>query len=421
MLKDKIKTHAQIVGAFRGLHVIAELYGVEPETLNDERFLINTMQKAIRKGGATVLNINSHKFSPSGVTVVALLAESHSSIHTYPQEEAAFLDVFTCGDCDPEAITDDIAKSLQAKKINCSVIRRGTEWSPTKNKNYVTVVEPISEGLNRTWQIDEILYDQKSEFQEIVIGKTSQGISLFCNGERQSTELSQQIYHEGQLIPAALMAEKIERVLIIGSSEGVISQMALKLGAKEVIHVDIDLECVQACAKYLPYGYSSEDLQRAMAGDSPIKLVHQDGFCYVEECIKRGDKFDIIVLDLPDEQAENAQQNRLYELEFTNKLKSILTDEGAYITQAGCTTFWRNETLIKSWNRIKQAFSTTVFFEMEEQDWAWIVGCKFSCEDPGSRMKRTLNRLAYVPEFIDEESISKSIILPISVRKREGN
>lgn len=250
------------------------------------------------------------------------------------------------------------------------------------------------------------------------MGKTSQGISLFCNRERQSTELSQKIYHEGQLIPAVLMAEKIDRVLVIGSSEGVISLMALELGAKEIIHVDIDLECVQACAKYLPYGYSPKDLQRAMAGDSYIKFVHQDGFFYVEESIKRGEKFDIIVLDLPDEQAEDIQQNRLYELEFTNKLKSLLTDEGSYITQAGCTTFWRNETLIKSWNRMKQAFSTTVFFEMEEHDWAWIVGCKFSCEDPGSRMKATLKGLSYVPEFIDEQSISKAIMLPVSIRKK---
>lgn len=417
MLKNKETSHAQVFGAFRGLHVITELYGVNSETLNNDKFLINTMQKAIYKGGATILKINSHKFYPSGVTVIALLAESHSSIHTYPEEKSAFLDVFTCGDCDPETITDEIIKSLHAKKINRSVIRRGTEWLPKKNQNHTTIVESISEGLNRTWQIGEILYDKKSDFQEIVIGKTSQGISLFCNGERQSTELSQKIYHEGQLIPAALMTEKIDRVLIIGSSEGVISQMALQLGAKEVIHVDIDLECVQACAKYLPYGYFPEDLQRAIAGDNPIKLVHQDGLLYVEECINKEEQFDIIVLDLPDEQAEEVQQNRLYELEFTNKLKSILTDNGAYITQAGCTTFWRNETLIKSWNRMKQAFSTTVFFEMEEQDWAWIVGCKFSCEDPGNRMKETLKRLTYIPEFIDEESISKSIILPVSIRK----
>src|SRR5207249_4542500 len=105
-------------------------------------------------------------------------------------------------------------------------------------------------GLTRHWDVYETLYKTRSQFQEIEIVSTAQGMSLFCISERQSTELSQKVYHEGQFLPAVLLAERLTNVLIIGSSEGVVSQMARACGAHRIIHVDIDRQCVEACAHY---------------------------------------------------------------------------------------------------------------------------------------------------------------------------
>ncbi len=281
------------------------------------------------------------------------------------------------------------------------------------------IFEPIGNGVQRVWDLEEVIYHKHTPFQEMIIAKTAQGISLFCNNERQSVEESQIIYHEGQIIPAALFCGKIDKVLIVGSSEGVISQMAVELGAKKVVHVDIDKECVAACAKYLPYGYSPSDVKTALEKDGPIELIIGDGYQYIDDAIERNEKYDIVVLDLPDEQYEMAQQNRLYSIKFNKKIAKILTPEGVFISQAGCSTYWRNETLKKSVERFNSSFKTTVFFEMEEQNWVWLIGANFPCDDISGRMSKKLEKLSYQPKFIDKMSILKSTIIPVSLRNSQ--
>ena len=283
------------------------------------------------------------------------------------------------------------------------------------------IQEEIALGLTRNWHLNEIVFEATTPYQKMIIGRGAQGMSLFCNQERQSTELSQQIYHEGQFFPAALMAKKIERVLIIGSSEGVVTELARKSGATDVVHVDIDEDCVRACAKYLPYGYNETDIENHLHGKGGATLVFQDGFTYVREALEQGKKFDVIVMDLPDEQTcdESAQQNRLYDEPFLQDLSKLLTPEGAFITQAGCSTFWRNDSLKKAWKRMSRTFKSCTYFEMEEHDWSWIVGANFECKSSTERMKSRLKELQIKPSFIDEISIDKATILPISIRKSQ--
>lgn len=278
------------------------------------------------------------------------------------------------------------------------------------------IKESIGQGISRVWELEEVIYNEKTLYQEVTIARTAQGISLFCDNERQSVEESQIIYHEGQIIPAALFCGDINNVLIIGSSEGVISKLAIELGAKKVTHVDIDGQCVDACAKYLPYGYTIDEVKLAKENIGQIHLIIGDGYKYIDDALIRQDKYDIIVLDLPDEQEDSAQQNRLYSSEFNNKIKQLLTPEGVYISQAGCTTYWRNTTLKKSIRRFQDSFNSTVFFEMEEQNWAWLVGANFECNNIAERMTNKLKNLAYKPKFIDGNSIIKAITLPMSLR-----
>ncbi len=81
-----------------GKHCILELYDCDPSKLNDEAFLRTTVTAAARIAGATMLNLITHRFEPQGVTGLALLAESHISIHTWPESGYAAIDVFTCGE-----------------------------------------------------------------------------------------------------------------------------------------------------------------------------------------------------------------------------------------------------------------------------------------------------------------------------------
>ncbi|MBY8853848.1 spermidine synthase, partial [Saccharothrix sp. MB29] len=97
------------------------------------------------------------------------------------------------------------------------------------------------------WEVDEVVVDAKTEFQHLVIARTAQGLSLFCDDDRQSTEFSQLTYHEALMVPALLLADRVERVLVIGSSEGVVCRMAVEAGASVVDHIDIDEQAVKLC------------------------------------------------------------------------------------------------------------------------------------------------------------------------------
>ena len=106
-------------------HLLLELYGCNYEKLNDESFLRCTLNRAAKLANASVLNLISKKFEPQGVTAIALLAESHMSIHTWPESNYAAVDIFTCGqNMIPELASQNLIKGLKAKEHSLRVIER---------------------------------------------------------------------------------------------------------------------------------------------------------------------------------------------------------------------------------------------------------------------------------------------------------
>ncbi|MFI5613428.1 adenosylmethionine decarboxylase [Amycolatopsis sp. NPDC051903] len=116
------------VGEFAGRHVLAEFSGVSSELLDDAAFLCESLELALTKAGATVRDVTFSKFEPQGVTVVALLSESHASIHSYPERGAVFVDVFTCGRrADSELAVHLLRDLLGASVSRTRTIHRGQE------------------------------------------------------------------------------------------------------------------------------------------------------------------------------------------------------------------------------------------------------------------------------------------------------
>ncbi|WP_459644387.1 adenosylmethionine decarboxylase [Kineococcus sp. NUM-3379] len=116
------------VGVFAGVHVLAEFSGVDPERLDDEQLLLALLDSALTRANATVCQVVSKKFQPQGVTVLALLSESHASVHTYPERGSAFVDVFTCGtQADPVLAARLLAAGLGAECTSFQVVHRGAE------------------------------------------------------------------------------------------------------------------------------------------------------------------------------------------------------------------------------------------------------------------------------------------------------
>jgi len=106
-------------------HLLLELYGCDCEKLNDESFLRCILNKAAKLAKAKVLNLISNKFEPQGVTAIALLAESHISIHTWPESNYSAVDIFTCGqNMMPELASQYLIESLFAEEHSLRVIER---------------------------------------------------------------------------------------------------------------------------------------------------------------------------------------------------------------------------------------------------------------------------------------------------------
>ncbi|MBK1788662.1 spermidine synthase [Prauserella cavernicola] len=277
------------------------------------------------------------------------------------------------------------------------------------------ISEPLGPGLTRVWEVSDTVLDTHTDFQHVVIGTTEQGVTLFCDDERQSTEQSQLVYHEALLVPALLLAERVRSVLIIGSSEGVASGIAVDHGAELVDHVDIDQQAVRACAEHLPYGYSPTELADAERGDGPVRIHYRDGFEFLATTTTR---YDVVVIDLPDENTdESAQHNRLYGADFLRRCAAVLAPGGVVTCQAGCPTLWRNDTLIAAWQRFHDVFGTVVYFGSDEHEWAFLSGRPDPVTDPVDVMTATLAAgTGYRPRSIDAETLRGCSVAPYSVR-----
>tara|TARA_Y100000287_G_scaffold128879_1_gene104264 strand:- start:433 stop:762 length:330 start_codon:yes stop_codon:yes gene_type:complete len=102
-------------------HILFELRGCPEYLLDSEEFVRLFLYTAAKKANSELLNINTHKFEPQGVTGLAMLADSHISIHTWPEKNLAMCDIFTCGvDSTPMEAVKYLCEKFQSKDLTYS-------------------------------------------------------------------------------------------------------------------------------------------------------------------------------------------------------------------------------------------------------------------------------------------------------------
>lgn len=109
---------------FKGKHYIAKFQGCDNEKLIKVEKLLLACVKGIEDAGATVLDFCEYRFHNSGYTLVILLSESHMSLHTYPEINGCFIDLFTCGNCNPDKFHIKLVNYLKPTIISTNVIDR---------------------------------------------------------------------------------------------------------------------------------------------------------------------------------------------------------------------------------------------------------------------------------------------------------
>jgi S-adenosylmethionine decarboxylase len=110
---------------FAGTHLIIEV--MKGTGLDCEERIQNAFRKCVEVCGATLLHIHTHKFSPQGVSGVAVLAESHISVHTWPEIGYGAFDVFMCGDAEPWKAVDVLKDAFDTDHVEVRELLRGEE------------------------------------------------------------------------------------------------------------------------------------------------------------------------------------------------------------------------------------------------------------------------------------------------------
>ncbi len=109
---------------FAGTHLLIDIWGAS--RLDSPEHIDESLRAAAIATGATILHSHFHHFSPNGgVSGVVVLAESHISIHTWPERDFAALDIFVCGDCDPHRAIPLIHAAFSPSRIDLDEQRRG--------------------------------------------------------------------------------------------------------------------------------------------------------------------------------------------------------------------------------------------------------------------------------------------------------
>ena len=110
-----------------GRHLILDLYECDPGILDDYEELQRLLETSLVMANATILRIIGEKFKPQGVTLLALLAESHASVHTWPEIGYCAIDLYTCGDkTQTHRAAEFLKKKLKAKTTEQKELVRST-------------------------------------------------------------------------------------------------------------------------------------------------------------------------------------------------------------------------------------------------------------------------------------------------------
>ncbi len=269
-----------------GEHITLDIIGTDKEY--DPSVYERVIKEIAKAAKVTILNISKYKFEPQGFTILALLAESHISFHTFPEKGIISFDFFTCGKISPSVALDIIKKEFKHTRIVKKKFNRDTK------SLYHDIYS--SSGLQKSYVVNNVIADFKSKVgQHIEILDLEQfGKSLFIDGEIQVAESDEYLY-SSTFVNAGLKLNKVkEKAAIIGGGDGGVARECISKGFNFIDWYELDPEVVEICSKHLG------EISKKSTEKNSVKCIWGDAF----ESIKsvEDDKYDKIFVDLNDDQ-----------------------------------------------------------------------------------------------------------------------
>jgi len=269
-----------------GEHITLDIIGTHHEY--NPSFFEKLVYKIAKKAKVTVLKISKHNFEPQGFTLVALLAESHMSFHTFPENNIISFDFFTCGKISPLVALDIIKKEIEHKRI----------VKKEFNRDSVALYDDIysSPGLKKFYLVNNVLEDFISKVgQHVEILDLEQfGKSLFIDNEIQVATADEHLYSSTFVNAGLKLNKDKEKAAIIGGGDGGVARECISKNFNFIDWYELDPEVVEACNKHLgKIGNKSTE-------KNSIKCIWGDAFQSIKKV--EDDKYDKIFVDLNDDQ-----------------------------------------------------------------------------------------------------------------------
>ncbi len=386
-----------------GLHYLLELKDCEPQILDDLEAVKQVLLEAARISKATVLEHSFRKFSPQGISGIVIIAESHFSIHTWPEYAFAAIDIFTCGEVmDPLTAVGYIIEKFKSKNPSFLKMKRGlmsipfeslshkisTDSTPVDDKEvceryFLDFITPSSAHLIKA---KKILFSAKTKYQEIEIFDTvAFGKCLLLDGRMQSAELDEFVYHEALVHPAMITHNKPKSILIIGGGEGATLREALKYKTvKRCLMLDIDQQVVEASRIFLP------NWNNGAFEDERTEIVYADARKYLETS---SEKFDVILIDIT-EPIENTPAYYLVTKEMYKLIKEHLNEGGIMAQQAGSTSISELHIFASLYKTISSTFSNvrTLSLQIPSFSLPWGIIIASDYYDPAKLTITNVNK-----------------------------
>ena len=269
-----------------GEHITLDIIGTTKEY--DPELFEKVISKIAKAAEVTILKISKYKFEPQGFTILALLAESHISFHTFPEKGIISFDFFTCGKISPSIALDIIKKEFKNKRI----VKK--EFNRDSKGLYHDIYS--SPGLQKSYVVNDVLEDFKSKVgQHIEILDLEQfGKSLFIDNEIQVATNDEVLYSSTFVNSALKLNKEMGTAAIIGGGDGGVARECISKGFDFIDWYELDPEVVEVCNKHLG------NIGNKSTEKNSVKCIWGDAF----ESIKlvEDDKYDKIFVDLNDDQ-----------------------------------------------------------------------------------------------------------------------
>lgn len=266
---------------------------------------------------------------------------------------------------------------------------------------------------------DQVIYTSQSNYQHIAITERYLSVDqpplldLYLNGRLQFSGADEHIYHSMLVYPAMAASARHDNILLIGGGDGLALRNVLRWQPKQVTLIDLDPELVALFSEADKEDNSVKGrinqqmayLNQQAFSDPRVDVIFGDAFIEIATLIKRGDKFDTIIIDLPD--PSHPDLNKLYSDFFYTRVNQILQGDGVMVIQSTSPFHAK-----KAFQSIGKTVDAAGFAHVEQYrqnvpsfgEWGWTIATK--------KGQSALSRIKSLPQLpVEDDWVTQPLIL----------